>query len=128
MKTYRLSSLILVAVLSGAIVLTWTEFSDGMEKNVEIRPNLIRNPEPRTETTRLIDAYERLLERTMRLMEQNTAGLNPQIRGISTQLSCLERKIDNLGDRLAAIEKRLNPDSSQIITPAELKKNQVPPR
>ena len=107
MRNRKVASIIIVLAISGLIVLSWAEFTEGFETRYEIHPNIIRNPEPRTETTRIIEAYDHLIERMIDLMEQNVLSLGPQIHDIKEQLLILDKKVDNLGLRLTAIEKGL---------------------
>jgi len=95
-----------VVCLCGAVVWfgSWT---DAAEKVYEIRPEATLGAY-RSDSARIMDAYERLMERYMSLVEGNLSNIGTDVGGVAKKLNSIERKIDKLGMRIARIEKALN--------------------
>jgi archaellum component FlaC len=55
-----------------------------------------------------MDAYERLMDRYMSLVEGSLTNMGTDVGGVVKKLNSIERKIDNLGTRIGRIEKALN--------------------
>ena len=72
----------------------------------EIRPE-VSVPESRTDTARIIDAYERLMDKYMASIESNGAGLTAEIGNIGTKLEVIDRKISLLSSQLETIQIKL---------------------
>jgi len=100
----------LLAVAAGLVccgVLVWFSTSiQGSEKTYEIQPR-ITLPEYRTDAARAIDAYERLMERYMDLMEKNLLRIDTGVRDFTSKLDSIDSKLTELSRRMARIEKRL---------------------
>jgi len=89
---------IIVVLLSGSI--------QGGQTTYELRPQ-VAIPEHRTDVTRIVDAYERLMERYMDLTESNMAAAGADLRNILTKLDSIDARLDELSQRTARIEKAL---------------------
>jgi uncharacterized coiled-coil protein SlyX len=78
----------------------------GDEKHYEISPE-ITVPRSKTDTERVIDAYERLMDNYMRLMDNNLTGLRIEIAEISQKVDSLDQKMSRLSEQLNAVQKKL---------------------
>ena len=95
------------AALVCCIALVWFSGSiRGDQKTYELRPQ-ITIPEYKTDVARIIDAYERLMERYMDLTECNLAGIGGDLNAVAQKLNSMDAKLAELSARTARIEKAL---------------------
>lgn len=95
-----------VAIICCVIVLWLSTSIQGGQKTYELQPQLTI-PEYQTDTGRIIDAYERLMERYMDLTERNLAQMNTDVKDAVEKLDSVDRKLTELSARIARIEKAL---------------------
>lgn len=81
-------------------------------KNYEIRYQHSA-PEYKTETTKAIDAYERLMEKYIDLNQQNMSELNYDVKQVQTTLNSINSELIQLSERLRRIEKALAIDQTE---------------
>jgi hypothetical protein len=106
MKTNR-NTLAILAVIIACSVLVWLSASmEGSQKTYEIHPN-ITMPEYKTDLVRVMDAYERLMERYMDLTQQNQAMVGTDLRYVVTTLDSIDVQLTGLSTRIARIEAAL---------------------
>ena len=102
------------AALVCCITLVWFSTSiRGDQKTYELQPQ-ITIPEYKTDVARIIDAYERLMERYMDLTEGNLTGIGADLNAVAEKLNSMDAKLAELSARTARIEKALG-----IQQPAE---------
>jgi hypothetical protein len=89
---------LIVVLLSGSI--------QGSRKNYEVKPE-ITLPQYQNDTTRIIDAYERMMDRFIDLTESNLTGINTDVKDIAKKLVLIDCKLTELSTRMARIEKAL---------------------
>ncbi len=108
MKTPKgaLKAAVVVVCLCGGIVWVGSK-TDAADKVYEIRPEATLGAY-RSDSTRMMDAYERLMDRYMSLVEGNLSNMGTDVSGVIKKLNSIERKIDNLGTRIGRIEKALD--------------------
>ncbi|MHC4722073.1 MAG: hypothetical protein ACYS6I_05110 [Planctomycetota bacterium] len=108
MKTPKgaLKTAVVVVCLCGGIVWVGSR-TDAAEKVYEIRPEATLGAY-RSDSDRVMDAYERLMDRYMSLVEGNLSNMGTDVGGVIKKLNSIERKIDNLGTRIGRIEKALD--------------------
>ena len=95
------------------VIVVWFSTSiQGGQKTYELQPQ-ITIPEYRTDTARIVDAYERLMERYMDLTERNLAQIHMDIKDAVKNLESIDRKLTELSARMARIEKALGIESPQ---------------
>ena len=105
MRTRNL--LVVAAGLVCCVVVVWLSTSiQGGEKTYEVRPQ-ITLPEYRTDAARVIDAYERLMDRYMGLTERNLTGFGTGLKGVVKKLDSIDAKLTVLSARMARIERAL---------------------
>jgi len=106
MRKYR--SLLVVFVVSFCLIAAGRLCSSiyGSPANYEVRPE-IRLPQFKTDTARVIDAYERLMDRYMGLIERNLTGIDRNVREVGEKLDSIDGKLARLSARMTVIEKAL---------------------
>ena len=106
--------LVVVILTGGAMSLFGAE-----DKTYEIHPEVALGPY-QTDTMRIMDAYERLMDRYMNLVEVNLQEMSRGNQGALKKLESIEAKLDALGMRMGRIEKALN------IEPLKTTKEKAP--
>jgi len=113
--------LAVAAALAVCIIIAWSSTSlQGRETVYEVRPQ-ISVPEYRSDAARAIDAYERMMERTMDLNERNLTAIGADLREVVRILNSIDAKLGGLSARVARIEKSLGINEPKART----KKNQA---
>jgi hypothetical protein len=108
----RLWSIIVAAAL--CLVVVWFSTSRGQGRgNYQTETRVYTTPEYQTDTSRAIDAYEKLMQRYMDVTERNFNGLAIDIKAVAMKLDAIDAKLTALDIRLARIEKHLG-----IVPPA----------
>lgn len=93
--------------LAACIIVVWFSKSiQGDPKTYEVHPE-ITMPEYRTDATRAIDAYERLMDRYMGLTEGNLIRIETDLVTVVRKLDSIDRKLTGLSSRISRIEKAL---------------------
>ena len=99
--------LAVAATIVCCIIAIWSSTSiQGGQNTYELRPQ-VAIPEHKTDITRVIDAYERLMERYMDLTDRNSALMNADIKSIAASLDSIDGKLTELSARTARIERAL---------------------
>ena len=112
MKTNR-NTLAVLAVIIACSILVWLSASiQGGQKTYEIHPNLTI-PEYKTDLTRVMDAYERLMERYLDLTEQNQSMVGTDLKYVVTTLASSDGRLAEFSARIARIETALGIDQSK---------------
>jgi len=116
MKNSGKKLLIATAVLAFCIVLSLssTSIEGRSKKTYEIRPE-ITLPEHKTDTTRFIESYERILQRLI-TNERSRINLTDDISDVNGKLESMDKKLDDILTRLQKIEKALNIDKKTTIS------------
>jgi hypothetical protein len=78
----------------------------GGEDKFKIEPE-ITLPEYQNDTTRIIGAYERMMDRFMNLTERNFSGINTDVKDIAIKLTVIDNKLTEMSARMARIENAL---------------------
>ena len=111
----RKKLLAVVAAIVCCVIAVWSSTSThGSQNTYELRPQ-IAIPEHKTDVTRVVDAYERLMERYMDLTDRNSALMSTDIRSIAASLDSIDGRLAELSARTVRIERALGikqPDSS----------------
>ena len=115
MKNSWKKMLIAAAVLALCIVLSSSTSIQGRDKDYDIRPE-ITLPEQKTDITRFIESYERILDRLITTNEKGQLNLTDDIGNISGKLESIDKKLDDVLTRLGKIEKALNIDKKPNIS------------
>lgn len=107
MRTKRNKNLFAVAaVLIVLIAVCFSTSIQGRERSYELKPR-ITLPEYKTDTARVIGAYERMMNRFINLTERNLTGIDREVQGIAGTLDSIDCKLRELSARTARIEKAL---------------------
>jgi Na+/phosphate symporter len=78
----------------------------GSSRTYDVKPQ-INMPEYKSDTNRAIDAYERLMERYMDLVEKNISDISRDYKNTNNKLDSIDEKITDLSTRLQRIENAL---------------------
>ena len=108
MRTKQNKNLLAVAavLIVCLIVVCFSKSIQGRERSYELRPK-ITLPAYKTDTARVIDAYERMMDRFINLTERSLAGIDREVRGIAGTLDSIDCRLRELSARTARIEKAL---------------------
>ena len=108
MKTKQNKNLLAAAtvLIVCLIAVCFSTSIQGRERSYELKPK-ITLPEYKTDTARVIDAYERMMDRFINLTERNLTGIDREVRGIARTLDSIDCKLRELSARTARIEKAL---------------------
>lgn len=114
------------AILIACLIVVWLAGPiQGDRKSYDVKPE-ITLPEYQTDTTRAIDAYERMMDRFIDLTDRNLTGINTDVKGIAEKLALIDCKLTELSTRMTRIEKALGieqvekpvKETSEVKTPA----------
>lgn len=103
-KTGLLAICVFFVVCLSAMCLSTSQH--GGEKRYEVRPE-ITLPESQTDVSRVIDAYERLINNYIKPTEDSLINIRSEVRDVSQRLDSIEDKISELSAQLERIEKKL---------------------
>jgi len=113
----------ILAVATGLIAcsaLVWLSTSlQGGQKSYEIEPRLTI-PEYKTDVVRIMDSYERLMERYMDLTENSISTVGMDMKYVITKLDSIDSRLTELSGRITRIETALGieqPKSSVSVKP-----------
>lgn len=99
-------------MIAGVLFLfTFTSITGG-QRTYRVKPE-IDISDYKTANIRMIDSYERLMERYMNLVEKNLGETDTNIKNMSQSLVSIEKKVDMLSERMAKIEKALGIEQPQ---------------
>ena len=126
MKTSK-SLWIVVAVVGCAVIAVLFSGSiQGSQKTYEVHPNL-SIPEYKTDTVRVIEAYERLMDRYMDLTGSHLSTVGIDLRNVVTKLDSIDGRLTELDARLARIEQTLGIDKANDLVGKDLRSKADPP-
>ncbi len=99
-------------IATGAVVLLivvfWLSTSIGqVRKRYEVEAQVYSTPQLRTDTTRAIEAYERVMERYMDVTERNFSDISGDLRTVVATLDAIDTKLTRVDMRLERIERHL---------------------
>ena len=110
------------AAITICSVLVWLSSPlTGKEAKYEVEAQ-ITTPENRTDASRAIDAYERMMERHMDLIEKGLLRNGADCRAIEEKLDSLDSRLSEILTRLGRIEKAMGIIEPNINPPAETAK------
>ncbi|UCD50224.1 MAG: hypothetical protein JSW27_22180 [Phycisphaerales bacterium] len=90
------------------VVVLWFSTSTGqMRQRYEVETQVYSTPEHRTDATRAIEAYERVMERYMDATKGNFVEISGDIRSIGATLDSIDTKLTRVDMRLERIERHL---------------------
>jgi len=119
--------LAVIASVIGCLVVAWLTTSiQGGQKTYELEPQL-SIPEYRTDTVRIMDAYERLMERYMALTESNSAMTGMDLKAALAKLDSIDGRLTELSARMTRIEKALGIEKPAAPAAKSLQNQPDPP-
>ena len=112
--------LIIIAVVFAGIVVVWSFTSiQGSQRTYEVHPQ-ITMPGYRTDAVRALDAYERLMDRYMDLVEKNLKDIEADFKKTAAKIDSIDARLMELCERTARIEKALGIEQPNEMTPKTL--------
>ena len=106
MKTNRNILAVFAVIIACSAILWLSATLQGGQKTYEIQPHLTM-PEYKTDLARIMDAYERLMERYMDLTERNQSMVGADLKYVVTTLDSIDGRLTELSARIARIETAL---------------------
>lgn len=95
------------------LIAGWITVSYAAERNVEV----YATTDYKSETTRMVEAYERLSTQYLSLVQQNLSQMNQTDQQIMTKLAEIEKKIDLLTEKVDALKPE-GPTPPKPLQPA----------
>jgi len=108
----------IIVLACAAIFLLTSQTTTASDKTYKINPSQHMVKGYASDVDRIMDSYERLMGRYMDMVDGNMKGVGSGTNNILVKLSSIGKKIDNLDERIARIEKAL-----KIKPPKETKKS-----
>ncbi|MBE0537581.1 MAG: hypothetical protein IH624_18100 [Phycisphaerae bacterium] len=98
-----------VVVLIGCAAALWLGSLSGAANNrYEINADVPLSYQSPSNTVMVLDAYERLMDNYMSLVQSNLNAVSGDVSQSARQLTSIDRKLDSLNVRLARIERALS--------------------
>ena len=113
MKTNRNMLAVLVVIIICSVLVWLSASIQGGQKTYEIEPHLTI-PEYKTDLARVMDAYERLMERYMDLTELNQSMVGADLKYAVTTLDSIDGRLAEFSARIARIETALGIEQPKI--------------
>jgi len=110
-RNKNLLALEIVFIIS-LIVVIFSNSTHGDQKKYEIASE-ITLPEYQNDLGRVINAYERMMDRLMYMTERNFSSISYDVKDISNKLVSIDSKLTELSARMARIEKTLGVEQSE---------------
>ena len=106
MRTNKHLIIVTLIIIFFIIILSTFTSIQGSSRTYEVQPQ-INIPEYRSDANRAIDAYERLMERYMDLVEKSITDISMDIENATKKLDSIDGKLTNLSARILMIENIL---------------------
>jgi len=106
MKTNRNTLAVLVVIITCSVLVWLSASIQGSQKTYEIQPHLTI-PEYKTDLARVMDSYERLMDRYMDLTQQNQSMVGTDLKYVVTTLDSIDGRLAEFSARIARIETAL---------------------
>ncbi|HNY78411.1 MAG: hypothetical protein RBS72_18540 [Sedimentisphaerales bacterium] len=136
MRSKRRTHAAIAAVVIGTIILALSTSVGQNRRNYDVEAQVYTTPEYRTDASRAIDAYERVMERYMDATEQGFAGIGADLGAVAARLEAVDARLAKLDERLERIERHLGilpppppmPDPNAPLPPAPAPLSSPAPR
>ena len=114
MRTSKSLWAVVAVIACIVIAVVFSASIQGGQNTYELQPNL-SIPEYKTDTVRVIEAYERLMDRYMDLTGSHLSTVGIDLRNVVTQLDSIDGRLAELDSRLARIEQALGVDKTNEL-------------
>lgn len=104
-KNFRFTVCLAMIVIAGWYVASTNAANKKITYDI---PTTIAIDEHKSDTVRVVDAYERLMERYMYMVEQNMGFVASDVKEVQAKMDSIDNKLDQINNRLGRIEKALN--------------------
>jgi hypothetical protein len=112
----RFMMAIVMAIGFGAVCCCW--LSSGSAADISTEEYEISVPAMKSDTQRMVEAYERLTDQYLSLVQNQLTGMAAGNRDVLARLDRIERKLDTLSGRLDMLQQAVVPPSAPAV-PAE---------
>ena len=108
-----------LVLLVGCVLAIWFgSATDAANRTYELHPEVgVGVGGPQTNTVMVLDAYERLMDNYMSLIQSNLNGMTGDMSQAAKQINSMDRKLDNIAIRMARIERALNIPPGPVPAP-----------
>ena len=103
------------SIIAFSAMVLYPQSIHGGQKTYEIHPQ-VAMPGYGTDTSLIIDSYERVIERYMDLTERDLFDIGENIRSVAKRLDSIDRKLNRLSKRMTEIEKALGIKQAEPAT------------
>jgi hypothetical protein len=107
MKTHKTAIITVVIIGLGIVLFGW--LASGNAEQVSTREFEVVVPEAKSDTQRVIAAYERLSDQFLSLVQSQLVQMASNNRDIETRLERMEKKLDELSVKIDAMQKPAAP-------------------
>ena len=105
MRTNKHFLSVTIIIFSTIFLFAFTSIH-GSSRTYDVKPQ-INIPEYSSDSNRVIDAYERLMERYMDLVEKSITDIGKDYENTNNKLDSIDEKLTNLSTRIQRIENAL---------------------
>lgn len=95
------------------IIIWFSATTQGNPETYEIQP-WISVPQYKSDTVRVIEAYEQLMERYINTTERNSTRIDRELKLVIKKLDSINDKLTKLSLRISRIEKTLGIEESKL--------------
>lgn len=120
MKTSKSLWAVVVSIVCVVIAVLFSASIQGGQNTYELQPNL-SIPAYKTDTARVMEAYERLMDRYMDLTGSHLSTVGIDLRNVLTQLDSIDGRLTEMNSRLTRIEQTLCVDKPSDLVGKDLK-------
>ncbi len=117
---HKKNLLIITAAVFAGVVVVWSFTStQGSQRTYEVHPQITMSGY-RSDAVRALDAYERLMDRYMALVEKNLNDIETDFKKTAAQIDSIDTRLSELCERTARIEKALGIEQPNEMLPRTL--------
>lgn len=109
--------MVAVAVVLGFGTMCWLSSSNAGE--ISTKEYEISVPAMKTDMQRMVEAYERLSDQYLSLVQNQLNNMSANNRDVLTRLDRIERKLDELSGKVAALQAAMITAAPAPAAPAE---------
>jgi peptidoglycan hydrolase CwlO-like protein len=109
--------IVAVAVVLGFGAMCWLSSSNAAE--ISTKEYEISVPAMKTDMQRMVEAYERLSDQYLSLVQNQLNNMSANNRDVLTRLDRIERKLDELSGKVAALQAAMVTAAPAPAAPAE---------
>jgi hypothetical protein len=125
MKTRKTALFTVMIVGMGIVIFGWLAPGNAQQVSTS-REYEVVVPEAKSDTQRVIDAYERLSDQFLSLVQSQLVQMATNNRDLASQLDRMEKKLDELSAKVDAMQKPAAPVETKAVNPAVPGQTSIP--